>query len=77
MPTPIEGAVRIGRRTLQPGDTVRILHERGTFRYTDGYWTADGKLVLNFVGGTHGHYTMRSFYPDRIKFPPQKRRATP
>ena len=73
--TPIDGPVVIGRRILSPGDVVRILHERGTFRYTDGYWTDEGRLVLNFVGGPAGHYSMRSFYPDRVKFPPQKRKA--
>lgn len=71
--TPVDGPVAIGKRILTPGDTVRILHERGTFRYTDGYWTADGHLVLNFIGGPPGHYAMRSFYPDRVRFPPKKR----
>lgn len=73
----VDGPVAIGSRVLTPGDTVRILHERGTFRFIDAYWTEDGRLVLNFVGGPPGHYTFRSFYPDRVKFAPQKRkRAT-
>lgn len=71
-----DGAVLIGRRVLNPGDEVRILHERGTFRFTGAQWTPEGRLVLNFIGGPPGHYAMRSFYPDRVKFPPQKRRKT-
>lgn len=54
-------------RTLTPGTEVSISKERGRFRFVNAQYTAAGKLVLNFIGGTPTHEVFRSFYPERVR----------
>jgi hypothetical protein len=53
--------------TLTPGTEVSITNQRGRFRFVNAQTTSQGKLVLNFIGGSSGHEAFRSFYPERVK----------
>lgn len=54
-------------RTLEPGTEVKIIGERGRFRFVKYVQTEDGTEWLDFVGGKGGHECFRAFRPDRIK----------
>jgi hypothetical protein len=41
--------------TLTPGTEVSITNQRGRFRFVNAQTTSQGKLVLNFIGGSSGH----------------------
>jgi hypothetical protein len=60
---------KIGRRTLRPGQVVKITNERGAhfeFLYAERH-TETEQVNLTFVGGRHGHRMFRSFKPERVK----------
>lgn len=61
------GDVQVNGRWLNIGSEVSVTGERGRFRYLGHSKSSDGKLILNFLGGSNGHELMRSFYPERIK----------
>lgn len=61
------GDVQVNGRYLDLDGEVSIVGERGRFRYIGFTRTSEGKIVLNFVGGSIGHELMRSFYPERVK----------
>lgn len=58
---------RIGRKTLTPGSIVQIRGARGTFTFVKATTSHTGEVSLDFVGGVTGHYSFRSFRPDRVK----------
>jgi len=60
---------RLGpRRTLRPGQVVKITNARGAefeFMYAERH-TETGEVNLTFVGGRRGYRLTRSFKPDRV-----------
>jgi hypothetical protein len=61
-----EPAVYVNGRPLEAGTEVSIRGKRGRFRFLRATHTTEGQPVLDFIGGTVGHETWHSFYPDRI-----------
>jgi len=58
---------RIGRKILAPGTRVRITGARGVFEFVKATTARNGAVSLDFIGGPSGHYTWRSFRPERVK----------
>ena len=59
---------RIGRRTLIPGQVVKISGERGArfeFLYAERH-VETGVVNLTFVGGRAGYRLTRCFTPDKV-----------
>lgn len=61
------GEIQVNGRWLNIDSEVSIAGERGRFRYLGYSHSSDGKVVLNFVGGSTNHEMLRSFYPERVK----------
>lgn len=61
------GDVQVNGRWMNIDSEVSIAGERGRFRYLGHSTTSEGKIVLNFIGGSGSHHLLRSFYPDRVK----------
>ncbi|OBJ24472.1 hypothetical protein [Mycobacterium sp. 1245801.1] len=61
-----EPAACVNGELLEPGTEVSIRGKRGRFKYLRASETSEGRVVLDFIGGTIGHETWHSFYPERI-----------
>jgi len=59
--------LRIKGKPIGPGTVVTITGERGKFTFLYPTWSKSGKMSLTFVGGPPGHYSYRSFYPEKVK----------
>ncbi|BBC53783.1 hypothetical protein PBI_JF4_68 [Mycobacterium phage JF4] len=59
--------VKVNGRALEPGTEVSVKGESGRFRFVKATRTSKGLTVLDFVGGTPGRESFRSFYPERIE----------
>jgi len=59
--------LRIKGKAVGPGTVMTISGVRGKFTFLYPTWSKDGRLSLTFVGGMPGHYSYRSFYPERVK----------
>lgn len=60
-------AYQLGRKILTPGTRVRIVGARGVFEFVKASTASNGAVSLDFIGGTPGHYSWRSFRPERVK----------
>lgn len=61
-----EPSVTVNGEPLERGAEVSIRGKRGRFKFLRAATTSEGQIVLDFIGGTVGHETWHSFYPDRI-----------
>lgn len=61
-----ETAAYVNDVQLVRGVEVSISGKRGRFKFLRATTTASGRIVCDFIGGTVGHESWHSFYPDRI-----------
>lgn len=61
-----EPAAYVNGEPLERGAEVSIRGKRGRFKFLRATTTEAGRVVLDFIGGTVGHETWHSFYPDRV-----------
>jgi hypothetical protein len=61
-----ETAAYVNDVPLERGVEVSIRGRRGRFKFLRATTTTSGQIVCDFIGGTAGHESWRSFYPDRI-----------
>lgn len=65
-PAPPQPPVEVLGCVLERGTEVSIRGKRGRFRFTRASTTIDGRLILDFIGGTSGRERWHSFYADRV-----------
>lgn len=62
-----ETEIQINGRNVSKGTELKIIGERGRFRFIQHITTGNGKSWIDVWGGPKGSEGTRSFYLDRVK----------